>query len=177
MDLSVGFQTRNKWNPYLFIGAPIFISALVPFTSYLSTVLGWTGALLIMVGIFFHQGNSSLTSLRKQSSFLSIFQDGLRPQGTFFFEYFFKKCVKEGWLQWHAKSLKFFFCKTLALESSKVERDRHFPRWISPIFQLFFQNFFRSTQSFNPSVVTRKLFRSCRYKLKALQINLPSDVS
>jgi hypothetical protein len=36
---------------------------LVPFTSYLSTVLGWTGALLIMVGIFFHQGNSSLTSL------------------------------------------------------------------------------------------------------------------
>ncbi|CBY39923.1 unnamed protein product [Oikopleura dioica] len=48
-------ETRNKWNPYLFIGAPIFISALVPFTSYLSTVLGWTGALLIMVGIFFHQ--------------------------------------------------------------------------------------------------------------------------
>ena len=54
------FQTRNKWNPYLFIGAPIFISALVPFTSYLSTVLSWTGALLIMIGIFFHQGTTPL---------------------------------------------------------------------------------------------------------------------
>lgn len=48
-------ETRNKWNPYLFIGAPIFITILIPFTAYLAEIMSWTGALLIMIGIFFHQ--------------------------------------------------------------------------------------------------------------------------
>ena len=115
--------------------------------------------------------------LRRKSSFLAIFQDGLRPQGTNFFENFFSKCVQEGWFQRPAKSFENFFCKILAVESSKVERDRHFPRRISPIFQLFFQNFFTPTQSLNPSLVTGKQFRSRRYKLKALQTTLPPGVS
>ena len=109
-------------------------------------------------------GPTLVEGLRRQSSFLLIFQDGLRPQDTYFLNFFFQKCVKDGWLQWRAQSLKIFFWKILALESSKVERDRHFPRWISPIFWLFFQNFFSSTESFNPPIVARKLFRSRRFR-------------
>jgi hypothetical protein len=73
--------------------------------------------------------------------------------------------------------LKKIFSKILALDSFKVEQDRHFPRWISSIFWLFFENFFSPTESFNPLVVARKKFRSRRYKLKALQNTLLSGVS
>jgi hypothetical protein len=94
--------------------------------------------------------------LRRKSSFLAIFQDGLRPQGLNFFEFFFLNVFRRVGSSDRQRVLKFFFYKILAVESSKVERDRHFPRWISSIFKLFFQNFFSPTQSFNPSLVTRK---------------------
>jgi len=48
-------KTRNKMNPYLFIGAPIFVTAIAPLGQLAVDNLSWSNALLIIIAIFLHQ--------------------------------------------------------------------------------------------------------------------------
>jgi len=48
-------KTRERFNPYLFIGAPFFITFVLPIGIWLINLYSWSGAYLIMVGIFIQQ--------------------------------------------------------------------------------------------------------------------------
>jgi len=48
-------KTREKMNPYLFIGAPIFVCAIAPGGMALVDYMSWSAALLVIIAIFLHQ--------------------------------------------------------------------------------------------------------------------------
>lgn len=48
-------KTREFFNPYLFIGAPIFVTICTPIGLWLIGIYSWSGAHLILIGFFFQQ--------------------------------------------------------------------------------------------------------------------------
>ena len=48
-------KTRDFYNPYLFIGAPIFVTICTPVGLWLIDIFSWSGAHLILIGFFFQQ--------------------------------------------------------------------------------------------------------------------------
>jgi len=48
-------KTRQKWNPYLFIGAPFFVTLSASLGNVLCNIFTWSGAHLLMIGFFMQQ--------------------------------------------------------------------------------------------------------------------------